>query len=282
LDETLTKETGIVFVGVPHAGKSTYLALLYLAIANGQSASTGLGSHLDDREFVNRMAGRLYRCEQMPRTETGRLDSLRLSIVLSNGDQDSLFVPDLSGEIWSDVLAERSWSPEMHTLVANAAGVCIFANVSDFHEDPTIADSQLAASALGQSYVSEQGGRIVASQRRSTQVELVDLIQVVTSEMQGVRKRVSVILSAFDTVEDETPAEWISMNAPMLEQYLRVNATWLDSRVFGVSAQGGSFENASDVVDLQELDPLARGWVKDSNGAVIDVDVPTLWAMRNG
>ena len=81
-----------------------------------------------------------------------------------------------------------------------------------------------------------------------TQVQLVDILQMLQCRPLDVgSRRVSVMLSAWDKVEEEgaRPEEFLETRLPLLAQYLRQPSNGWTARVFGVSAQGGDYDDAS-------------------------------------
>lgn len=267
-------ERGLVFIGLPDTGKSTYLALLYLAIWQGDGPIK-LGGVQDDRRYVNELSGRLFRCEPQSHTSFGNLEGLSLSI--ADGDGGALLqIPDVAGEAWDQALVDRSLPASIARQLASASGVCIFANVAQLVEDPTISAADHAAAALGAGKGMNEEFKDASV--RATQVQLVDFIQIIRSLRESPLPRLTIILSAFDLVEDESPEEWVAMNLPLLDQYLRSNVD-LESRVFGVSAQGGDFRDASGKSALAEQKPLARAFAKMPDGTATSVLAPALWAL---
>ena len=269
----------ILMAGIPHAGKTSYLALVYLAIMKGRSATITLGGYSDDREYLNDLVGRLFRCEVAKHTETGRTDGLSLSVDLPNGDAALLVIPDLSGETWLEALVDRTWTAELRDRVAETTGACVFVNVADFVDDPPIAQADRADEAAGVAPADRETDSGAEGKGQSAQVQLVDLIQVLAENASRSPRRISLVLSAFDLVAGMTPDEWMRMSAPLLVQYLEANTSWLQVEVFGLSAQGGRFEVEEERAELLERDPLERASIVTAKGQATDYDEPVLWVM---
>lgn len=271
-----------LFAGVPSTGKTTYLGILYLAISSEQQCSVKLGSFKDDREYMNQIGRKLFDCEEAAHTGVGTSDGLALSVMLPNGVNAMLRVPDLSGETWDAALADRIWTADLDTRVRNAAGVCIFIHAGEFDMDPTFAEVERAALALGTSpgdaqepgYAEYRDPRLAA-----TQVQIVDLLQLLCEDRAKRPSRVSIVISAFDLTGLATaPQEWLWENGPLVGQYLEVNSSWLESRVFGLSAQGGRFDEEESRANLAKISPLSRAFIQRGNGSAASFDEPVLWA----
>lgn len=278
----MSKAVNTVLAGVPHTGKTTYLALLYLAIVRSEHAQIQLGGFKDDREYLNEISGRLQRCEQAGHTEVGRQSGLKLSVVLPDGSDAVLEAPDLSGETWEEALVERTWSLDLDTKVQQASGLCLFIHAGEFQIDPTIAEIEVAASALAEEIESMEADNAehFEPNRLATQVCIVDLIQLVCEERGRRPANVSIIVSAFDLLPiGSEPSSWLSLNAPLVDQYLDSNKDWLNVEVFGLSAQGGRFDDPADRALLLEADPLHRASLTRGDGSPVDFDMPVLWAI---
>lgn len=73
------------------------------------------------------------------------------------------------------------------------------------------------------------------------QVQIVDLLEAFSDTPLELRpKRIAVVVSAWDLVGlDFTPDGWLSDKMPLLDQYLRSRSDEFETRIYGVSAQGG-------------------------------------------
>ena len=73
------------------------------------------------------------------------------------------------------------------------------------------------------------------------QVQIVDLLEAFSDAPLELRpKRIAVVVSAWDLVgSDVTPEGWLSDKMPLLDQYLRSRSDEFETRIYGVSAQGG-------------------------------------------
>ncbi len=272
-----------VIAGMPHTGKTSYLALLYLAIISSERAEIELGSYKDDREYLNDISGRLQRCEEAGHTEVGRQNGLQLSVVFPGGMSGLLSAPDLSGETWEEALVERTWSTDLDDNVRRSTGLCIFVHAAEFHIDPSIAEIESALAEAAPDTGPADNSEHYEPDRLSTQVCIVDLIQLICEERGDRPANVSIVVSAFDLLPDGTrPTEWLHINAPLVEQYADANSEWLKLEVFGLSAQGGRFDDPELRAILIESDPLERASLVRGDGTPAGFDAPILWAVGHG
>jgi hypothetical protein len=276
-------QSNLLFAGIPHTGKTTFLALLSLAITMNKRSSIKLGHFQDDREYLTQVAQRLFSCDEADRTEVGHSNGMGLSIVLPSGDETYLTIPDLSGETWHDLLTDRTWTQDLQDTVEAASGICIFVHAAEFLPDLTLAEVDRIASALGEddSDAGDDANLMYADPRfQSAQVQLVDLLQLLGDQFAPTARHISLIISAFDTVAGQTPTDWLKENAPLVSQYLDSNTAGVVVQTFGLSAQGGRFDDAEARVALLNRDPLDRAFVVRGNGAAADLDAPVMWAMN--
>ncbi|TFC99409.1 hypothetical protein E3T28_09255 [Cryobacterium sinapicolor] len=263
-----------ILVGFPHAGKSTYLALLFLAILRGERCSIQLANHRDDREHANFLMSALLNCKEATRTEVSQKKGLRLSIRHRSGEEGLLAVPDLSGETWQDVIETGTMDADLFDDVRYSRSAALFIHVGDFAHDPLIADVNAGADALGDADPRESAA---PEPYTPTQVDVAELLQVL-DETAGPECEISVVLSAFDLAEGITPADWLTDNAPLVAQYLRSARPRRTIRLYGLSAQGGSFDTDRD--QLSDRDGLDRAIMTDSDGVDAAIDEPILGLLR--
>ena len=76
-----------------------------------------------------------------------------------------------------------------------------------------------------------------------------------------------------------TPAEWLAMNAPLVDQYLQANDAWLRATIWGVSAQGGNFNEEADRAALLMQDAIDRARVYNADGESCPIEAPVVWIM---
>jgi len=69
------------------------------------------------------------------------------------------------------------------------------------------------------------------------------------------------------------------MNCPLTMQYMDANRAWLHADVWGVSAQGGTFQTEEKRTTLLSEDAVDRAQVVRSDGQAGAVEEPILWAL---
>ncbi|MEJ7785134.1 MAG: hypothetical protein WKF96_10055 [Solirubrobacteraceae bacterium] len=279
------RQRQILLGGLPKTGKTSFLALLYSAIANGQATGLALGHHRDDREYLNEIAERLMRCEEAVHTEVAEERELRLSLDLGDDKEEAVLrIPDLSGETWEHVATDREWSLEMEAEADRSEGFLIFVHSTKIDAHPSIAQVDAAAQALGAPARSTAPTRKKVDSKPAlppTQVHVVDALQLICEERSSRPSRAGIVVSAWDLV-DGTPADWLARECPLVSQYAAANAGWLELRAWGVSAQGGKFGTKASRTRLAKLDTVDRAQVIHADGTPGNVADPVLWILRDG
>jgi hypothetical protein len=265
----------IAMAGLPDAGKSTYLVALYIAMTEKQSALT-LSGYSDDREYMNDLSSRIYAAKKLGRTRADNKASLSLSVTTPSGRVGRLQVPDRSGEVWEQLVIDRVWDDALLASIVESIGFCVFINAETFRHDPELRGFALLDDVYPPSDSDYTGTEATV---HPEQVKVTDLVQILEGRPEHQSVRVSLILSAFDTVSDLTPQQWLSENIPLLDQYLRTNSSKLQTQVFGVSAQGGNFDDATDLAAIEDIEPHQRAWAAHADGTRCSIDVPMLWAL---
>src|SRR5947209_5563141 len=100
----------LLLLGLPHAGKTTFLALFYLALTKRRATSLQLAKWAGDLEYLNEIAHDLMSgTEADHTTHDERRRELDMPLEGADGTVFELRIPDLSGERWRDALVSRRW-----------------------------------------------------------------------------------------------------------------------------------------------------------------------------
>lgn len=293
----MSSDEQLMMAGLPASGKTTFLALLSLALFNGRTSKIKLAHYQDDRDFLNMIARRLERCEKAVHTEVGEDRQFALSLLIGERQEEAtLRIPDLSGETWKDASLSRHWPETVDALASASSGLVLLVHTrgldgsaeiglvdevverSGFLDDASATTTPPPETDVAEPAADSANMANAARHKPPPQVQVVDFLQLI-SEQRGSRPAyVSIVFSAWDKVDPGTaPSVFLERNMPLVAQYLSTNAEWLKFRCFGLSAQGGDFETAKDA--LLEEDPVARAIVKDPEGSNAAVEDIVLWAL---
>ena len=96
----------------------------------------------------------------------------------------------------------------------------------------------------------------MADKREANQSEVVELLQTLL-DLKLNRPYIRFVLSAWDKVEDEKgkdilPSKFVEEMFPLLYQFVETNSKYFKAEYWGVSAQGGDFQNPKDIERIEE------------------------------
>ncbi|WP_281947336.1 hypothetical protein [Vibrio parahaemolyticus] len=258
----------IVFCGLPYSGKTTFLgALSYLAERNDDGNSLKLIELQEQRHFFNLLADTWVDCEPMMRTKVDSQDAIEMTLSTSEL-KFKVEMPDLSGETWASIWSEHEMSPAVHDFLTHCTSIAFFIHADQISTPLNLSEEN---SMLQGGTIREEGtGQLEswdASKHASTQAVTVDLLVKASSIMKSTKKRVAVILSAWDTVSpsNQSPLDFVRVQMPLLHQYLCSRLDFEDFNIYGVSAQGGCLTQQK--MSLLDIDnPIKRIQVLEDGG----------------
>ncbi len=284
------KISRVSILGLPGSGKTTLLAAMW-HVVNEPGCSTRLTyDRLSDGnyEHLNALAKRWRAGEVPPRTETSGMKTVSMRLKDSEGHLVELSFPDVPGEEFTRMWEKRELDELMaETLTAPALVLLINGDKIKF---PAWIVERAAV---------ERGAGIPKSEApvvewspdlAPTQVQVVELLQFLMTEPLDIGpRRLAVLISIWDKAEHEelTPSEFLAAKLPLLDQYLQTGRDPWDWRVWGLSAQGGDYDDPekakprSETESLLELDrPSDRIKMVDGDQVSTDVTLPIHWLVH--
>jgi hypothetical protein len=116
------------------------------------------------------------------------------------------------------------------------------------------------------------------------EVKIVEFLQVANRRPLRARCRnIAVIVSAWDLImkkeQEMTPDKWLSTRRPMLRQFLETNQEIWESRVYGVSAQGGRLPEDKDALEKISR-PSERIRIVGHGADAHDISAPIRWMLH--
>jgi hypothetical protein len=251
----MTPENTLLICGLPESGKTTFLgALSYLMTSREIETMLAHGGLPSERAYMNQLADRWCQCDKMERTRYGEEESVTLNFIQGEIPLEIRF-PDLSGETWKQVWEHHQCSIELAKLASEANGIVIFIHADTINKPLSVIHAKQMADAIsGPSDLTDQTPSSHAmevtetawspSEHTPTQAILTALLQLLCSIHSGEKKeKVAIVLSAWDTVENTTPKQFIENELPLLYQFLESRFYYNDWKAFGVSAQGGDLDS---------------------------------------
>lgn len=284
----------VCMLGRPSTGKTTYLVALWAVAKHaGADGAVALRGPLPPAtSYLDRGAHHLLGAEPVRRTNRDTGEDLTLDLLL-DGKPFRLDQLDVAGETIGAALVSRIIPKVLHERVAAVDGLLLFVHPDDVIRPFTIPEAARLSELAGDepapvcpeplTPMDDEQVREAAP----TAVQLVDLLQIASS-IAGRTLPVAVIVSAWDSVEKTHagreipgPREWLREAMPFLSQFLENHDHDLPSEVFGVSAQGGDYDEpgTADVLCQQEIADRVR--VAGPGGMTRDLADPLRWLLRS-
>jgi hypothetical protein len=277
----------VLFIGTQKSGKTTFTAALWYFLTEHEGLSKLRADSMEncDHLYLNAMRDAWLRCEQVQRTNSTTGEAVTINIVTSSECKIVLQIPDFSGETFENHFVSRKWSKEYDVSLNETDGIVLFVNPNDKNLRPNriVHQSEIIAKMGGEVEADEVNSESFEpwdAKNCPTQVKLVDLLQLVYyTPIKRKKLKISVVVSAYDCVDVEMrPSEWLCKNLPLLWQYLKCNADKFDHQVYGVSAQGGDYDNPDSKRELLSSLPLDRPFIKiDLGEQSRDLSLPIRW-----
>jgi len=292
-------EKKVLITGLPEAGKTTFIAAFWHYISSfPQDKSIRVDNTADsEHEYLNAISEKWLQWAEFGRTiSVSGISQIKMKIVDTHSQQKIVLnVPDIKGEVFRDNFNTRTWSRDFDSMATDLDGLILFLNPQENNLAPKLIvhEHQLRDVFEGQDQKAELASEIIKTEDWSPnftciQVKVVENLQLLKYyKIPGKKIRVSIVISAWDSVIDKLPTEmkiipeqWVEDFTPLLYQYLKCNSETFDLKYFGVSAQGCGFENKSKIKELSKLSPIERILVQESSTVDKDITKPILWAIQ--
>lgn len=254
----MSESTQIAVIGLPESGKTTFLAALWhLMTEQDMPTALSFGNlGKGDSSHLNAIAARWRSAHEQIRTNVGGNRTVAMNLVDAAGKTVSVAFPDTAGEAYQKIWEDRRCDVDV-AEVCRRGNFLLFIHADKIEFPNWLADEIEMSRKLG---IEVPANNIVNYHPllSPTQVQLVDILQLLQDDPLAVGPRkLAIMLSAWDKAKGEGlgPAEFLKSKLPLLAQYLDGPGGW-DVRVYGLSAQGGDYED-----DKKDVDKLASARV---------------------
>jgi hypothetical protein len=236
-------------------------------------------------EHLNALAKRWRAGKIQQRTQTSGMKTVEMQLKDAAGQAISVSFPDVPGEDFDRMWEERELDVAMVETLA-APAIVLVVNGDTIKLPAWIVDRNSIAKGAG--LAAEPEDPVDWSPTLApTQIRLVELLQMLMSgELDVGPRRLAILVSAWDKVEGEElePEELVAMKLPLLDQYLRNQRDPWTWRIWGISAQGGKYEDPekdehfAETEALRDLDrPSDRIKVVSGTTTATDITLPLEW-----
>lgn len=254
-----------LIAGLPDAGKSTYIAALsYILEHPSDQQALRIYIRNDDRAYINQLSEAWLNQEALARTTQGEFNRLTFSITDKNADKFNLTIPDIAGEEFKSLLQNRD--SFLDDWDADCNGLLFFIN--------KLPDLPILQEQIGETNQSSENVFPEFSvDRISIDIQIILLIKTLLQKFPI--KNLVICISAWDELIDvyTKPAECITERCPILYNF--VMHYFPDCKIFGVSAQGGSYND--EIVDTLYENTInnSRAYIVTPDGEKIyDITLP--------
>lgn len=274
-----------LIVGMPNSGKSTFIAALrHVFVANEVSTELELTGLADNEAHLNRLEDDWLACKRVSRTKPTTEGWVQFNVRdRRSGVESILSIPDLRGEAFEQPACNGQCNKELYDALIDTDGVLLFTNADKEDDMLLIADLMdiLGPPELVESSETQQKIDVFKPENMPEEVKIVEFLQVANRRPLSPRcRKVAVMISAWDVVATmgRTPDQWLLENRPMLAQFLITNSMLWDSRVYGVSAQGGKLPQMKASLE-KVVRPSERIRVVGHGAQPHDLSAPLSWLM---
>lgn len=260
---TLVEERSCFMIGMPSSGKTTYLVSLTSMLMFGEHKTALNLQSYDLPEGLNNIQNEIAnfnKFQPVGRTIGTAEGWIEIPLCDERGNKICLRIPDLSGEIFRDLVHERVLKKEIALHLREADILLFFLNIETISKELRIPlGEESAMELIEKDYnqpVIEQGKAQLAKsepqeEKPVTQTDLVELLQCVL-HLSKKRVKVKFIISAWDSMEKQlppdkpVPEDCMAKFLPLFLQFLRSNPERVDTEIWGVSAQGFDFSDQEE------------------------------------
>lgn len=275
----------LLFAGMPQTGKTTYIAALWYYIFNSFTNENYIvdTSINEEREYLNTRTAEWTNCETVLRTSQGIIEQVTISMKeKSTGKEIVLNIPDISGETFRRQFSLREWDLSFEKIIADVYGMILFIDPMDERNVPKfIHQNNIHYKYFGEAPPPQTSAESWSLDNVPNQVKLVDFLQAISFYNPDKIFRISIVISCWDLVEKtldpKTPEDWCQKKMPLLFQYMSANDTVFLTKYFGISAQGGDYENDKEKKSLSEISPLDRIVIVEGKNKSNNILSPILW-----
>lgn len=288
-----------LLIGIPSAGKTSYLAAFWHALRRTESSEAPLvvAELPPDRTYLNRICDEWLEGGEQDHTSSGEHE---IELTIKHVDSDEthrLSVPDISGETYRRQFSQRGWDSDYRARAAEVSGAIVFLHPEHMQFPYAISDvNDVVGEARepvddGRSDETDSNDSLIAKAARAAErfdpqlspaaVIVVDALQCLIHEpLQKTDLRVAVVVSAWDVIPSgiHDPAVWVERNAPILFQFLQTHCNEITHKFFGVSALGGDVRDPDVRSNLLEMKPSER--IQVVGGGRTQIAAPILWLME--
>lgn len=280
------QEKRVLLVGLPGAGKTSFIAALWHVLnAEEIAGALRLSSLGGEDSYLNEIAEAWLTYEPVLRTTQQEEKVPTMQLVDESSTRSCvLTIPDLSGETYRRQWVEREWSEEFDEIVRECSGLLVFVHPSQKMDAQEITPTMRLMPAAVRQEIAEDATEteLWEPEKAAGVVQLVDVLQFIAKA--AIRPvRMAIVVSAWDLVEGlgVSPDKYVSDRLQLLDQFLRANPENFVYKVFGLSALGVAIDDEERTKEFQETVATASERIKvvRDGSSSHDITLPVKWAL---
>lgn len=283
------KQCYVVTVGLPASGKTTFLAALWHLVCKSdvETRLRFAGLRKGNKAYLNEIADRWREAKIQERTALRGDRVVTIDLVDHSGTEVQLGFPDVAGEAFGQMWEKRDCDPSVAEMLCGG-NVLLFVHADTIKAPIRVTSITSMAASCGIQDGDDQKAVPWDPAFAPTQVKIVSLLSMLREppldKSQG-QRRLAVMLSAWDKVRSQgySPSLYLERYLPLLHQYLRQASDGWEYKIYGVSAQGGTYDK-SDVTNrsvaalaVLEQEPSQRIQLVHEDRMSHDLTEPLEW-----
>jgi len=252
-------------MGLPGAGKTTFLAALWHSINNNSIETKLKLNKIDSGKYLAQLSRKWVDAEPLERTvPNNEQKDICVNLITPSNKTFDLFFPDLSGETFQKQYEQREISEELAAYVKAADSILFFIHVDGVKPLGFIPEHFINSSE------NNNAQRLTREPQKHDplQVQVIELLQFILDLRGYENTNVCFVFSAWDLVKQGnngmTPEQFFFDYMNMLWQFCNSNTDILQYSLWGISAQGGKLEERETL--LEKDFPIERIIVEDTIG----------------
>lgn len=245
------EECSYYILGLPAAGKSTFLGALFYLLMNEEvgKCSLRIKHVLGDATYIGKLSNAWAEYIELDRTNLSN-ENLKTELELEDNNHNvyKIKFPDSSGEKFKKMLNDRFIDIEEVNEIESANRFYLFINPQHIEEPHFISEAPEHIRKEN-----EENVYMNKNDKIPTETELVELIQFLLYIKKDININLDFVISAWDLLTNKSikkPMEYIEKNLPLLNQYVIANNDKIKTKCWGVSAQGGSLKSLEQRLKL--------------------------------
>lgn len=285
------KQNNCFIIGLPETGKTTYLAALSYTLKQAKEPTKLRWQNFNgDHQYLTQLIKTWLSGEKVARTAPAmQQKKLTLEVIDEKNTVYTVSFPDLSGELFQEQYKNREIDKNTTEYIKNCESFMLFLNPKNLHVPDYISSVPVKDRENIQSDVklnNENTNNEYNFNTAPSAVQLVDILQFVDFLKNNAPYKLSIIVSAWDIIEEGTPdlkpEQFVLEQLPLLWQYITSNSPKIQVYYYGVSAQGGTLEgDVSTFLSKFGWKPTERIIVVDNIGKRShDITLP-LWEVMS-